>query len=238
MRHGWRFVASALVLSAACDKDSDAVQRAQRKELCPDLDTWAACSARLTAEQERANAVSATAASAAQAERDRALAAKYGAMTGAQRQTALEKCFGPSADTRCEDSQKNAIIAAATNSAEQAALKQISQSIRIKRGGITTANGVMLFKEPDGPKQAAGCMKKYQLGNPEAEDEAHAFTSPMTDTIDQLRGLCLIATGEVLVTEGTRVDVVARKGAVVQVRVLDGNSKGSVLYAMNDAVTQ
>src|SRR3984957_2859733 len=132
MRLHWCAAAVLLLLSAACDKDDDPAQRARRKELYPDLDTWAACAARQQAEQDRANAVTATAASAAQASRDKAakaaldaLGAKYRAMRAAQRQAALEKCFGLTTATRCTDSQRNLIVSAATDPAEQATLKQL-----------------------------------------------------------------------------------------------------------------
>jgi hypothetical protein len=67
MRRGLLFVAALLLASAACDKDSDPASRAGRKELCPDLDTWAACLARQKAEQDRAEAERAAAATAARA---------------------------------------------------------------------------------------------------------------------------------------------------------------------------
>jgi hypothetical protein len=101
---------------------------------------------------------------------------------------------------------------------------------------VSRAN-VFFVASPGEYKEASGCMRKYQVGNAEAEAEAASFSDPVK-AIGDLRAMCLMAASpnHAFLDVGTHVDVL-KAGEPVKFKVLDGAKAGTVLYGPQDAIS-
>jgi hypothetical protein len=104
------------------------------------------------------------------------------------------------------------------------------------RPTVSRAN-VFFVASPGEYKEASSCMRKYQVGNAEAEAEAAEFADP-AKAIGDLRALCLMAASpnHAFLDVGTHVDVL-KAGEPVKFKVLDGAKAGTVLYGPQDAIS-